>query len=115
MIEFWQGLVITRVYENHIPIVNVSEIDLNGISRGLAMIVEPPFKVIGKAKSPNIEEIVYGEVHPELFRANRVTDSPCISALELFNNGDYGPYMKDISKEIIKRLTAEYGKRLNDD
>lgn len=108
MVEFWHGLVITRAYENHIPIANVSDIDLNGISKGLAMIVEPPFKVIGKAKNPNIEEIVYGEIHPEKFRCNRISKSPEVSALELFKLGDYGPYLPDISKNILEQIIKEY-------
>lgn len=104
IVYVWKSVVIARAFENRLPVVNVSEFDAD--FAGVTGFAIPPYDF--EFAADNKEAIVYRKLEPERFRALRNKNSPVDKGPALFKRQEFGPFMRDINRELLKELFEYY-------
>jgi len=95
--NMWKGIAATRCYENHIPVISVSEIYEKYI--GQSIIVTPPYNVLAECDADE-EGVIAAEIEPERFKGKHFGNSPDRKGSELIDAGEVGPYLKDFDRNL---------------
>ncbi|GEM_PF-3884701 len=106
--DVWHSVLLTRVFENHLPYVHVSAFDERRDYSGLTCIITPPFTKAEEIQDPFEEGFITAALDLRKYAARRFAKAPEARGPELFREGEYGPFLSELPENILEELMKWY-------